>query len=547
MVRRHRVTILAQRGVLFLWSLGQADLRRRPTLISMRTRKMRSKLSVTRVSLAGDGVLLLTRWLAVWIALLGCPGVGVCGEHLDMTSARPSPADRAGHVYVNFAAFSPDGKSMMSAGKTLKLWDVASGDVLRTLRRHEDSGRCSKAADGHGCVSARLNSADGGAFTCVAFSPDGRTAVATSVRTTLWDLATGQVLRTLTAPGLEGYAEHIRFAAFSPDGRTVVSAGSPSSPLLWDAASGQYIKAFASSSGSLRSVAFSPDGRTVVSGSTEGTVALWDVATGRTARTLRSSPAVGPKLRTVNSVTFSHDGRSALSGDDDATVRVWDVTTGRLRGAFVSEVPPDRLGLGVFSVAFSPDDRTVVAGYNDGTVKLWDAASGRLLRNLVGQVSDGAWSAAFSPDGRTVLSSAGPILWDAKSGELLKTFTGIEFPSTPPGASPLPLKAGERSDPRVAYFVGLYRGTVALTINFEPKRVRMFRLPDAIGWEQLIAYYQAQLGEDWRADPDETPRGTGLRIKLWKHGDQNFAVALVDEELLDETSRMLFVIDQPEE
>ena len=490
----------------------------------------------------------MTRRLALWIALLGCPVVGVCAEHPHMTSARPTPADRAGHVYpVNSAAFSPDGKTMISAGKTLKLWDVASGEVLETLRRHQDSVTCAKAADSHGCVSAQSDSADRAAFTCVAFSPDGRTALAASGRTRLWDLAAGQVLRTFTAPGREGYAEDILCVAFSPDGRTVVSAGLLSSPILWDVASGQYIKAFAGSSGSLRSVAFSPDGRTVLSGSTEGTVALWDVDSGRTLRTLRSSPAVGPKLRRVNSVTFSHDGRSALSGDDGAKVRLWDVATGRLRATFVSEVPPDRLGLAALSVAFSPDDHTVLAGYADGTVKLWDATSGRLLRNLVGEDGDGAWSAAFSPDGRTVLSSAGPTLWDAESGELLKTFSGIEFPSTPPGASALHLKAGEPSNPRLAYFIGLYRGPMALTITFEPKRVRMFRLPEPIGWEQLIAHYSAQLGQDWHADPDETPRGTGLRIKLWKHGDRNFAVALVDEEPLDETSRMLFVIDQPEE
>src|SRR5262249_6986634 len=157
-------------------------------------------------------------------------------------------------------------------------------------------------AGGHSCPSAGSSSAHRAAFTCVAFSPDGRTVLAASDRTRLWDLATGQVLRTLTAPGSEGYAEDILFVAFSPDGRTIVSAGNVSSPILWDVASGQYIKELGSSSGSVRSVAFSPDGRMVLAGTMYGTVALWDVGSGRTIRTLRSSPAVGPKLPTVNSV-----------------------------------------------------------------------------------------------------------------------------------------------------------------------------------------------------------------------------------------------------
>jgi WD40 repeat protein len=55
---------------------------------------------------------------------------------------------------VNSAAFSPDGKQVMSRSydKTLRLWDASTGAALQTLKNHSD----------------RANS--------VAFSPDGNIA-----------------------------------------------------------------------------------------------------------------------------------------------------------------------------------------------------------------------------------------------------------------------------------------------------------------------------------------------------------------------------------
>ena len=75
--------------------------------------------------------------------------------------------DSAGHATtVNSVAFSPDGRTALSGGggpgewlerdTTLRLWEVATGKVLRTFEGHPDS----------------INS--------VAFSPDGTTALAAS-------------------------------------------------------------------------------------------------------------------------------------------------------------------------------------------------------------------------------------------------------------------------------------------------------------------------------------------------------------------------------
>jgi hypothetical protein len=77
------------------------------------------------------------------------------------------------HVSVSSGAFSPDGRSVLSGGLgdfTPKLWDVASGRLLRTFVGHY------------------------GGVISVAFSPAGASVVSASCDDTLklWDAATGQ-------------------------------------------------------------------------------------------------------------------------------------------------------------------------------------------------------------------------------------------------------------------------------------------------------------------------------------------------------------------
>jgi WD domain, G-beta repeat len=117
--------------------------------------------------------------------------------------------------------------------------------------------------------------------TSVAFSPDGRTVLSGSFDRTLelWDVATGEALRTFGLPG------YVKSVAFSPDGRKALSGGDTGVLKLWDVQSGKELREFAGSFGEVNSVVFSPNGRTALTGHNEPgqddkLLNLWDVATG---------------------------------------------------------------------------------------------------------------------------------------------------------------------------------------------------------------------------------------------------------------------------
>ena len=131
---------------------------------------------------------------------------------------------------------------------------------------------------------------------------------------------------------------------------------------LWDVNTGQNLRTLTEHTGSVFSVSFSPDGQTLASGSGDYTMRLWDVNTGRHLQTLTGHTSA------VESVSFSLDGQTLASGSWDDTVRLWDVNTGRHLRTLTEHTDY------VWSVSFSPDGQTLASGSEDDTVLLWNLA-----------------------------------------------------------------------------------------------------------------------------------------------------------------------------
>ena len=282
---------------------------------------------------------------------------------------------------VNSVAFSPDGKTLASGGKYIRLWDVETATH--------------KAAFDHG-----------GSVNSVAFSPDGKTLASGGKYIRLWDV------KTATHKAAFDHGGSVNSVAFSPDGKTLASGGKYIR--LWDVETATH-KATFDYWGSVNSVAFSPDGKILASGGLNSQIHLWDVETATHKATFDHGSW-------VNSVAFSPDGKTLASGSEGARIHLWDIEAATRKATF-------NHGSSVNSVAFSPDGKTLVSG-GDGAraggglvyrIYLWNVETATYKATL--DIDSSSWvnSVVFSPDGKTLaIGSEGARihLWDVDASRI---------------------------------------------------------------------------------------------------------------------------------
>ncbi len=251
-------------------------------------------------------------------------------------------------------------------------------------------------------------------FSSVAYSRDGKLLAAGSWdRTiTLWEAATGRVIRRMTA------GAHVDALAFGPDGRTLASGDSRAIVTIWDVATGQPIRALRGHKEPIFQVAYSADGRILVSaGSEKDGFLLWNTETGQLLRRIDSPPAdfaLGAGDRTLVAIA---SGRKK--------VQAWDVATGAPAGTVLDDAGP-----GVFNaIALSGDRKLLAVGRDDGTIQLVEAATGRLIQSFRDHRNPvPIHFLEFTPDGRSLASIGGPspvvLMWEIPSGRLMRTLQG---------------------------------------------------------------------------------------------------------------------------
>ena len=227
-----------------------------------------------------------------------------------------------------------------------------------------------------------------GPVAALALSPDGRTVAAGSgAEVRLWDAATGQLIRALSVP--DG---PVRSLALLPDGRFLVMGVENSALALWDLASGRQARAWTRHAGFATSLAVVPGGRLVVSGGSDRVVRLWDPTSGRTVHEMAGHE---------DAVTAVAVGTTRLaSASRDGTVRIWALEDGRCLGTLRGHQGR------VLAVALDEAQARLVSAGEDATVRDWGLHSQETVR-VYRSHGQPVLAVALSPDaGRIVSGSA---------------------------------------------------------------------------------------------------------------------------------------------
>jgi WD40 repeat protein len=354
------------------------------------------------------------------------------------------------------APFDPRGSVVFTKKSgVLKLWNVKTGELMRTHDTHQEPSNVSFNSDGSSIISigkdkktkritSELWATDTNVLKAtfdgvIIFGParigSGPTVVLTIHKSEVefWNGDTGQLIKVVEA--YQGKFDDSD--DFNPDGHVVVRPGKK--PVLWETDSGklraelelpqdaQMSSDYRWRSLEIEKAKFSPDGQTVVTVDSYNRIELWDPITGKLRAMLLGH------LDSIYEIEFSKDSRFLASASRDGTAKVWDILTGLLKNSFKAGKQIAR------RVRFNPDARVLAVGYQN-QARLWNVNTGQLIAELpedkdisratlLGTYLHGI-ELRFSPDGNLFVTESDKTVkvWDAHTGSFITTLEGARPP-----------------------------------------------------------------------------------------------------------------------
>lgn len=449
--------------------------------------------------------------IAIWIAATML--VQVTGYSYAQQNSTPTVS--VGHSGpISSLAVSPDGKLLLSGSSdnTVKLWDIRSKRLLRTMSGHTQS----------------INS--------IKFSPCGKKAASAAghfgddATVRIWDLVTGNELLQL-----KGHKSGVNCISFSPDGKILASGGGfnltsiatghdenwpyDGTVKLWEVETGKLLNSFVAHKYSVSCLEFTPSGKYILTGGTgrvgpwkdEHPIKMWDAKSGLLVRRFDGhtqriqSLAISPdeKIMVTSQSTYAFENENCFivwrlsDGHPIRKIREIDVDGHGLCKCHLHE-EKNEIIIEPQDVEFSPDGKYLALGHHAGIFfvlntdtynlhqiyggnKLIDGSPSGMKHVLRG---NSLYSIVFTKDSEFVISGhddSSIRMWNRKTGRLVDTF---------------PTKAGKPSKPTLVYHRIINVPATGLDWCSSP-------IDDEMNWKQAIEWIETMntkggKGQGWR-------------------------------------------------
>ncbi|MGL5083896.1 MAG: WD40 repeat domain-containing protein [Microcoleaceae cyanobacterium] len=343
---------------------------------------------------------------------------------------------------LNSLVMTPDGKTLITGGKQIKLWDTATGKKLHDTATLRDT--VAKKAGIFSSVSDLVVTPDRQTLISATYSL-GSIGGPGKYEIQVWDLASREQIRTL-----RGHADLIRFLVVSPDSRTLVSQDNSGVIQVWELSTGQVKKTLNTQAQQRFPLVVSPDGGVFAGMDKDGTVKIWEIATGNQIGSMKADPSHTP-------LAISAGNKTLLLQNAGDVKRFREIATGAelqtLRGSYI-EYPFARTpngkqvliqtegGLGLYDlitgaeikafnntepyneIDISPNGKSFLTIDSRGNYTLWDLATGAKVHQLEGK--SGWGDHAFTSDVKILVNGnrAGNdiTVWDLNTGKRIRRF-----------------------------------------------------------------------------------------------------------------------------
>ncbi len=279
-----------------------------------------------------------------------------------------------------------------------------------------------------------------------------------------------------------GHTQSVNAVAFSPDNRWLASGGKDNVIKIWDLTTGNVLRTLDGHSSNINALVVSEDGQLLASGSgnvkddrdlgifikggivggEDNTVRIWNVQTGRELQVLSQKTKYAKSGReklasagsfsifggqskqqkqeeqrlkdfrlSASKIAVSANGQAAAIGQPDKAIKIYDAQSGREVRELSFKATPQAENS---NLAFSADARLVAFATKSESVSVQESATGRERYSVNTGFSKTSQRVQFSNDGRFLVTatanSAALKLWDATNGQLIRELNAVVDPAT---------------------------------------------------------------------------------------------------------------------